>query len=67
MTTSLDGAARPVCNGFGRADTGATAIEYALIACLVSVFIVSAISLTGNSLTSVYNVLNHAMIAVFGN
>jgi len=53
--------------GFGRADTGATAIEYALIASLVSVFIVTSIALTGNSLTKVYTVLNNAMIAVFGN
>ena len=67
MSWALDGAAEPVCNGFGRADTGATTIEYALIAALVSVFIVSAISLTGNSVIAVYSVLNNAMIAVFGN
>ena len=34
MSTPLDGAARPVRTGFGRAETGATAIEYALIATL---------------------------------
>lgn len=67
MAETLDGAARPVRNGFSRADTGATSIEYALIAALVSVFIVSAVSLTGNSLTAVYTVLNNAMIGVFGN
>jgi Flp pilus assembly pilin Flp len=64
---TLFGAAKPVRNGFGCADTGATAIEYALIASLVSVFILSAVALTGNSLTSVYNVLNNAMVGVFGN
>ena len=53
--------------GFGRAETGATAIEYALIAALVSVFIVTAVALTGNGLNSVYNVLNNAMVGVFGN
>ena len=63
----LDGAARPLRKGFGRADLGATAIEYALIAALVSVFIVSAITLTGNSLTLTYNVLNSAIMTVFGN
>jgi Flp pilus assembly pilin Flp len=63
----LDGAAEPVRKGFGRAEAGATAIEYALIAALVSVFIVTSIALTGNGLTSVYNVLNAAMVGVFGN
>jgi pilus assembly protein Flp/PilA len=63
----LAGAAEPVRIGFGRAETGATAIEYALIAALVSVFIVSAVSLTGNSLTAVYAVLNNAMVAAVGN
>jgi len=67
VAETLDGAARPVRNGFGRADTGATSIEYALIAALVSVFIVSAVSLTGNSLTVVYTVLNNAMVGVLGN
>jgi Flp pilus assembly pilin Flp len=61
------GAAKPVRPGFGRADTGATAIEYALIASLVSVFILSAVALTGNSLTTVYAVVNNAMVGVFGN
>ena len=63
----LDGAAKPVSTGFGRAETGATAIEYALIAALVSVFIVTSVALTGNGLTAVYNVLNAAMVGVFGN
>ena len=56
----------PARKGFGRAETGATAIEYALIASLVSVFIVTSIALTGNGLRSVYNVLNSAMVGVFG-
>jgi Flp pilus assembly pilin Flp len=67
VSKTLDGAAKPVRNGFGSADTGATAIEYALIACLVSTFIVASIALTGNNVRSVYNVLNNAMIGVFGN
>jgi len=67
VTTPLDGAAKPVHTGFGRAETGATAIEYALIAALVSVFIVTAVSLTGNGLTAVYSVINNAMVDVFGN
>ncbi len=67
MFRPLEGAAEPVQNGFCRAETGATAIEYALIAALVSVFIVSAISLTGNSLTVVYKVINNAIVGVLGN
>ena len=67
MSDRLDGAAKPVRKGFGRAETGATAIEYALIAALVSVFILSAIMVTGNGLTATYNVLNNAMVGVFGN
>jgi pilus assembly protein Flp/PilA len=63
----LDSADKPVRKGFGRAETGATAIEYALIASLVSVFILSAIMLTGNSLSATYNSLNNAMVGVFGN
>jgi len=67
VSKPLDGAAEPVQDGFGRAETGATAIEYALIAALVSCFIVSAVALTGNNLTLVYNVLNSAMVGVFSN
>jgi Flp pilus assembly pilin Flp len=67
VSKPLDGAANPVRKGFGRAETGATAIEYALIASLVSVFIFSSIVLAGNGLRSVYNVLNAAMVGVFGN
>jgi Flp pilus assembly pilin Flp len=57
----------PMRKGFGRADTGATAIEYALIAALISVFIVTSVALTGNSLTGMYFVINNAMKSVFGN
>ena len=67
MSKPLDGAAEPARKGFGRAETGATAIEYSLIAALVSVFIVTSVALTGNGLTSVYLVLNAAMTGVFGN
>lgn len=67
MFDRLDGAAKLARKGFGRAETGATAIEYALIASLVSVFILSAIMLTGNNLSNTYNVLNNAMVGAFGN
>jgi Flp pilus assembly pilin Flp len=64
---TLDGAAKLVRKGFGRAESGATVIEYALIAALVSTFIVVSLRLTGNSVVAVYAVLNNAMIGVFGN
>jgi pilus assembly protein Flp/PilA len=67
VTETPLGAAKPVRHGFGRADTGATAIEYALIASLVSIFILSALMLTGNSLTTMYNVISNAMIGAYGN
>jgi Flp pilus assembly pilin Flp len=67
MAETLFGAAKPVHKGFGRADTGATAIEYALIAGIISIAIVVPVALTGNSLTVVYSVINTAMIAVVGN
>jgi len=53
--------------GFGRAETGATAIEYALIAMLVSIFIIGALTYTANGVIKTYNVINNAMVAVFGN
>ena len=56
-----------MANKFRRAEKGATAIEYALIAALVSVFVVGAISFTGNGMRATYNVLINAMTGVFGN
>jgi Flp pilus assembly pilin Flp len=67
VTETPIGAARPPRNGFGRADTGATAIEYALIASLVSIFILSALMLTGNSVTVMYNVITNAMVGAYSN
>ena len=53
--------------GFGAAEAGATAIEYALIAMLVSVFIVGAISFTGNGVKATYNVVTNAVLGAVGN
>ena len=44
-----------------------TAIEYALIAALISVFIVTAVSFTGNGLRLTYNVITTAINGVIGN
>ena len=67
MTETPLGAAKPLRKGFGRADTGATAIEYALIASLVSIFILSALMLTGISMTTMYNTISNAMVGAYGN
>ena len=67
MTETPLGAAKPLRKGLGRADTGATAIEYALIASLVSIFILSALMLTGNSMTTMYNTISNAMVGAYGN
>jgi pilus assembly protein Flp/PilA len=40
---------------FLKSDKGATAIEYGLIAALISVVIIAALALTGNSLKAVFN------------
>jgi pilus assembly protein Flp/PilA len=40
---------------FLKSDRGATAIEYGLIAALISVVIIAALTLTGNSLRDVFN------------
>jgi pilus assembly protein Flp/PilA len=40
---------------FADCDSGATAIEYALIAALVAVVIVSAVSATGTAVSNTFN------------
>ena len=40
---------------FFKSELGATAIEYGLIAALISVVIIAALQLTGNSLKAVFN------------
>jgi pilus assembly protein Flp/PilA len=49
---------------FGLSDLGATAIEYALIAALISVVIVAALRLTGNSLRKVFNNIGSTLSSV---
>jgi pilus assembly protein Flp/PilA len=43
---------------FLKSDLGATAIEYGLIAALISVVIIAALQLTGNSLKTVFNTIS---------
>ena len=40
---------------FLKSDKGATAIEYGLITALITVVIIAALQLTGNSLKAVFN------------
>jgi len=46
---------------FFKSDLGATAIEYGLIAALISVVIIAALQLTGNSLKTVFNNVANAL------
>ncbi|MCV0425591.1 MAG: Flp family type IVb pilin [Roseibium sp.] len=43
---------------FVKDESGATAIEYGLIAGLLSIVILTAVSLTGTTLTSVFTTIN---------
>ncbi len=42
-------------------EEGATAIEYGLIAALISVVIIAALQLTGNSLKTVFNNVSNTL------
>ena len=46
-----------------RDDSGATAIEYGLIAALISVVIITAVTLVGTRLSSVFNSIATALAA----
>ena len=46
---------RKTLRRFGISELGATAIEYGLIAALISVVIIAALRLTGSSLQKVFN------------
>ncbi len=44
-----------------RDESGATAIEYGLIAALISIVIVSALQLTGTNLSSTFNLVANSL------
>jgi len=46
---------------FVRDDSGATAIEYGLIAGLIAVVLVTAVSAVGNTLTNTFNKIGNAL------
>ncbi|HVO01907.1 MAG TPA: Flp family type IVb pilin [Candidatus Cybelea sp.] len=49
------------------AEAGATSIEYALIAALISVFIVGSLTLMSNSMTGMYNFISSTVVSATGN
>ena len=52
---SLMHSAKSSVNGFVQDDTGATAIEYGLIAGLIAAVIVASVTLIGGNLKAVFN------------
>jgi pilus assembly protein Flp/PilA len=52
---------------FCKDESGATAIEYGLIAALVAVAIIAALQLVGGSLTNTFTGVSTAINAVVGN
>ncbi|MET1413650.1 Flp family type IVb pilin [Roseibium sp. HPY-6] len=48
---------KSLMNRFAKDESGATAIEYGLIAGLLSIVIIAAVSLAGTSLTSVFSTI----------
>ena len=50
-----------ILSRFARDDSGATAIEYGLIAGLVAVVIIAAITTVGNTLTNTFNKVGNAL------
>ncbi|HVZ01777.1 MAG TPA: Flp family type IVb pilin [Dongiaceae bacterium] len=52
---------------FFKSDAGATAIEYGLIAALISVVIIAALQLTGTSLQRVFNNVGSTLSSSVGN
>jgi pilus assembly protein Flp/PilA len=52
-----------ILSRFTKDESGATAIEYGLIAALVSVVIIAALTAVGGSLNATYNSVNTALQA----
>ena len=48
-------------NDFWNDDSGATAVEYALVAATLSVVIISAIAITGGHTTNTWNTVSEAV------
>ena len=48
-------------NQFMKSESGATAIEYGLIAALISVVIIGAVTLVGNNVSATFNAVATAL------
>jgi pilus assembly protein Flp/PilA len=46
---------------FAKCESGATAIEYGLIAALIGVAIITAVTNVGNSVSNTFNTVNNAL------
>ncbi len=55
-----------VTRTFAKGESGATAIEYGLIAALVSVAAIGALTAMGNSLSTMFNTVSSAMSGATG-
>jgi len=55
-----------VIRTFAKDETGATAIEYGLIAALVSVAAIGALTAMGNSLSTMFNTVSSALTSAAG-
>ncbi len=55
-----------VIRTFAKDESGATAIEYGLIAALVSVAAIGALTAMGNSLSTMFNTVSSAMTSAAG-
>ena len=51
-------------NRFARDEEGVTAIEYGLIAALIAVVIITAVTLVGSKLAAVFNFIGTTLTAV---
>ena len=54
---------KSIFSRFAKDESGATAIEYGLIAALVSVVIIAALTAVGGSLNTTFNSVNNALQA----
>jgi len=52
---------KSVLQRFARDESGVTAVEYGLIALLIAVFIIGALTLVGTSLSTVFNNIANAV------
>jgi pilus assembly protein Flp/PilA len=60
-TTDEDQTMKTLISRFAKDESGATAIEYGLIAGLIAVVIITAVTLIGTNLTTKFNTIANAL------